>query len=76
MCSQARQYFHKDTVTHTEIWTAYEAKVGLAYNSKGRSTFFEEAKFSSMLEDENMPMLRQLCSYELGKPLPKVTAIL
>jgi hypothetical protein len=58
------------------MWSCYDTKVGLSYNSKGKSTFFEEAKFASLIQDSEMPLLRRICSYELGKPISKVLKVL
>lgn len=69
---QTKIHLCKDVVTLHEMWTNYEQMVGLVYNSKGRSTFYEEAKFASLLSNADMPLLRSICSYELGKPIPKV----
>jgi hypothetical protein len=74
--AQAQDFYNKTNVSHTEMWSCYDAKVGLSYNSKGKSTFFEEAKFAALIQDSEMPLLRRICSYELGKPIPKVLKIL
>jgi hypothetical protein len=73
---QAQEFYHKTNVSHTEMWSCYDTKVGLSYNSKGKSTFFEEAKFAALIQDSEMPLLRRICSYELGKPISKVLQVL